>query len=919
MSTRKWSTFTLTSKVAIYKHILRMLVDNGCTYIDQNLLSCIVRLLCRIARQSWNEDLEFSNLPGYCSEFLAQKLSVACVGLHIIRALIDDMGPSSEHQLIQHQRNSTKFKNFAVPVLFYNTSSCLKRFVLSDSSSDEKMQIVLLVVEIFSKTLEFCEDSDENRIFLPMPNSFHWEVLKFPATVEQLYDIYILYQTNTRITTNVLRILGLVISITPNFFHSDGIRNEIIGRVIKIAQDLLVNKVGLDNEDNVHEYIRLLSNITATQCSFEVLVMYNISVLIEGAFGMTKTLLLTNTNQNLLSNMLLFWESLCGFAENSEELSLCIFEITKLYIQYLIQHKDLVDEESILNFVSPIASLNRVKFSELTLWIIEIFERLSDTAVQSNCESLTAVISILCSFIAHDKNQYIALLSNKTLKNDQKITNPEFLSSTIEILYHIIVLFRHVVESENKNVKLLKSCLTFVRWFIKVFFCSTCPEVFMILAKKMGFDTENQILIVILSEVFKILQQNNEKVYQCCMELFSEIISSTMILKRNDNFDHDFYCGIVRFEAKNIIEILENYSTESFYFMNNKIANKNRRFFVKSILKLYFLMNKKISLDFDQMLQPVNKSIEEAKMTRNELVVHSLCLDLTGAAESISNSDQYCLFFAWLCQKSLTLKEIFETPQTSENLIRIFKFLQELTFNRSERLSYIENKAICSVVFKFCERILNAYYSNLVPKENYEDPYKEFYKPLCKAIHIISNTLTGGYSNIGLLISDPSVIFTLKLIVRAIVIIPSEDITQYIEKFKIIFQFLNCMSENSQMLREIIFRLEKAEIEKLSGFLIEGCQSYNQYVCQLSFTVIKKIVFNLIFKTSAESKEFIAKNSKCLIEIMKVLLMILFGGEAQNISLFSYPLLGIINLFKDEFQAMLPSLYYIQGIERFEL
>ena len=137
---------------------------------------------------------------------------------------------------------------------------------------------------------------------------------------------------------------------------------------------------------------------------------------------MTKTLLLTNTNQNLLSNMLLFWESLCGFAENSEELSLCIFEITKLYIQYLIQHKDLVDEESILNFVSPIASLNRVKFSELTLWIIEIFERLSDTAVQSNCESLTAVISILCSFIAHDKNQYIALLSNKTLKNDQKIT-----------------------------------------------------------------------------------------------------------------------------------------------------------------------------------------------------------------------------------------------------------------------------------------------------------------------------------------------------------------------------------------------------------------------------------------------------------------------------------------------------------------
>ena len=112
-------------------------------------------------------------MPGYCSEFLAQKLSVACVGLHIIRALIDDMGPSSEHQLIQHQRNSTKFKNFAVPVLFYNTSSCLKRFVLSDSSSDEKMQIVLLVVEIFSKTLEFCEDSDENRIFLPMPNSFH--------------------------------------------------------------------------------------------------------------------------------------------------------------------------------------------------------------------------------------------------------------------------------------------------------------------------------------------------------------------------------------------------------------------------------------------------------------------------------------------------------------------------------------------------------------------------------------------------------------------------------------------------------------------------------------------------------------------------------------------------------------------------
>ena len=218
--------------------------------------------------------------------------------------------------------------------------------------------------------------------------------------------------------------------------------------------------------------------------------------------------------------------------------------------------------------------------------------------------------------------------------------------------------------------------------------------------------------------------------------------------------------------------------------------------------------------------------------------------------------------------------------------------------------------------FEETEKILNKFFTDIDTSRDCANAYTEIYKPMSVGIAICSNLLISGNSKSKQLIKDDSVISTIKILIKAVISVPSECLTSSIKIFAVFYELLNYITNNTNLIKSIIFSLDTREMSQLLDILIEGCQSLKQFVCQLSYCIIKNIIHDLIFKGAEQSKELTRIHSESFKRLMRVLLILVFGGEGQNISLISYPLLGLINLFKQEYLDILPGLFIIQGPER---
>ena len=930
--TKKWSTFTTPHKIFVYTLLLKKLAENGGGYIDQSLLDCLVRLICRIARQSWNEDIEFSKLPQYCAEFLSQSLGPMRIGLEIVKRVIDDMSPSSEHQSMAHKRNVKQFKSWTLPFFFRDVSGCLSKILASpaDSDSEKEIQIksIELVVEIIANILEFCgEIAEETKVIQRIGHSGFWEALKNPATIEQLGQLYQDYLVRPKITANILKILGLISTESPIAFSTEGARGEVLQKVLTIVLHIFETRLGLDKETNLHEFIWLLSRISKGPCPVLLSQSIEFITLINKSYLITQEILCASFNENFISNMLSFWEYICGYLDSTSELKGVVVEVTKAYVLFSLE-KQLNFEGSLVNLsLGSLSVLSKIDFIGLSQWAIAIFEGLANQLAtgRDGAEKLNTLLQILCAFIAEDKKQYIQISENRPTVKQSSVTKDKSLDyciATAEIIHHALLLIKHLIESQITTTELMEGSLCFLRYFVTIYIGNSSPhskETLKILILKLQMDSESMLLVLLLSHIFSISTTDSEGVYKLCMDIFSEICGLIRVVRPSMDSDESFVCGLVRLEESTILEILTKWSSNTLSFMTSKFVNKSRASFLKSVFKLYFLIKHRHNIEIPLMLYPLDLSIAEVISSRSSVAVQSLCLDLLGVTQSISNSDHYAGFFEWVAGKSQLLMEIFDVFKQDPKVCgSFFNFLQELSFNRTERLTYIENKSMGTALFRFCEKVISQYFSSLRLVNSGESACDQ-YKPISKAIRIFSNIVNGKYANIQILLQDGAVIQTFQIVVRTIIEIPSEEITFCIKIFGVIYEFFKYITGNSMLLKVLIYSLDQMQTEKFFDLIIEGCQSIVQSICQLSYLMLKDLINDIIYKSTQESNSFVQLHSKSFVKVMRVLLILVLGGEPQNISLISFPLFGMINLFKDQYVEIMPSICLIQGPERAEL
>ncbi|OMJ72372.1 hypothetical protein SteCoe_29210 [Stentor coeruleus] len=945
---KKWSIFTVNHKIFIYTFTIKIIANSSQSHIQKSYLDCFIRLVCKLSIQSWNEDVEFSKLPQYCAEFLQQGPEIVVIGLKIIKQLIEEMQTGSKYSSIHHERTSKQFKQFTIPSLFKLFLSCLEKFS-SINIASELIPVLELVLEIMTKIFDFCKENDDKfELILPWPDSDCWQILKTPEIIDFFNRTFAQNTSNSNIVQKILKIYGHLVTVNASFFPDLQIKSLILKKIVSFIIELLSNRHGINCENDLHEFVWILSRIGGSELAMDIVFQIDPQGFIEKSYNLTKEILQNRVSENLIYNIMTFWEFLSVTSIKKPELYQIIEEVTKIYIQYLLNNDDVLsntrenqlgchiennDPYSISCSSTPdkeslalLASLSKVQHQNLSEWVLQFFESLVNSLVTNNTYSpqLIIIINILGAFIADNKSQFIANADkhNKNPKVSIKTLNTDNYLISGKIASHIFIFLKHLLQYPTLNTPLLQCLLNFIKLFIRLYINCDNPLVsstFQYLRTQLSLEADDHILLIILSSIFTAASRQNANVFQLSMEIFADIGNFTRLLKPSIDHDSVCYCGILRFNEQSILEILGNWCSGELTFINQHLPSKSRAECIKSIFKLYFLVGNNTNLTFLHMIQPIDNMLKLTKQSYALEKATGLCYDLLGMLQSIANSDHYSLFFNWLCNISEDLINVFghfsASPRTC---VFYFNFLKELCFNRTERLTYLENSSIGTSLFRFCQRILDTFFNAFVVKDCYENVYEELYKPLAMAVNVLANA-SFGVKNFQLLIGNKDVINTFNVVIKCIVAIPAEEISACVKIFKGVFELFKFVTGQQKLMKETIYKLGQGEVGKFFDLMIEGCQSSEQFVCQLSYFILKDVVTDMIFKASDESRNFLLANDNSLKRLLRVLLVLVFNGEGQNISLIAYPLLGLINIFKQFYIEIIPSICQVQGPERSNL
>ena len=913
MMSRKWSIFTVAHKVSIYTFSIKSLAANWASFTDKRLIDYTVRLIIRIAKHSWNEDLEFSKLPQYCEEFLMQKREVMLIGLKIIHCLLVEMGPDSENQAMKHLRNSEMFRDWIVPVLFSQVYRCLK---LNDFFLCQDFEVISLILQIFSIVLDFGKKNIEKKFDLPLGDSAHWNGLRDEEVIEKFA---LVFYENSDCRKFIIRFWGNLIRLPEKFFWFNEKKYGVVQNVSRKVLEILNSNLPLGNGEVLNEFVYLLDKMVKNIEAVFLVRENGFERWLERMFLTTKDVISGGLHEGIVYNCLRFWNSVSRTGR-SEVMEKVLFEVCKVYVEFVISNEELQIGDSMLSNTSSIlAGISKHCQNHLFPWVVQLFQHLASHLPKSSTQ-LSQLIHIASVLISDSRRQFLSTENKqKKFKVSTQSYNLDFYNQVSSLSSLIFLLSSHLVSQNSSSPELASSCIDFFSVFCKIYINSSSEislSLLQSLSKQLGFEHVDSLLVQIISFVFSFSSSSNLELYNKCMNLFSDLAGFSKNLRING--ENVVFCGCLQFLKENVEEIIEKWTEGELGFIGNNLPCKARTVFVSSMFRLFYLIRSAGCTSFQDMMKPLQDLVNELGESPEKAAC--LCCDLLGVCQSSSNSEQFSEIFNWISQRSEVLLKVFELLRVSgHGLFPLLKFLQELSFNRMERLRFLGDSLINTYILKFCMKITCLFLVSFEPNRESSNVYKEIYKPLSSCIHIFKNTLTGEYMNTKELTNDQTILYSIKLLLQKVLEIPAENITSSIKIFSVLYEIIFYISNNQIFLKSIFYSLNSNEVSQLFEILIEGCQSLIQFICQLSYFIIKNLVHDCIFKYSAETSAFCKENLESFKRLLRVLLIVVFGGEGKNFSLISYPLLGLINLYKEEYLNMLPGLYLIQGPERAEL
>ena len=399
--TQFWTNFSLEQKLELRNYVLNYLY-NHTHNLQEFVIGSLTKLASRITKLGWFDSTEHRDIVEETAKFLDASVEHLLVGMKLLNSLVDEMNtPTPGRTLTVHRKTAVSFRDHALLNAFQLSIQTLKQNYSGLGPAQEaKVSHASLSLATACLSFDFIgtnpEESAEDVGTVQVPSSWR-AVVQDTATMQLFFDRYSTSEPPQ--SSMALQALVQLSSVRRSLFSSEKERTVFLQSLMTNIQTIMTTKQGLQEEENYHEFCRLLGRLKASYQLSELVKTVGFMEWLELAGDFTvKSLQNWQYSMNSIHYLLALWGRLVAALpylradavdsqRPSNSLRQCVLQVAESYITTMLDSVEIVvnsngsiedpldDEGSLKEQMDRLPVIARLQYETVAQYLISQFEQ----------------------------------------------------------------------------------------------------------------------------------------------------------------------------------------------------------------------------------------------------------------------------------------------------------------------------------------------------------------------------------------------------------------------------------------------------------------------------------------------------------------------------------------------------------------
>lgn len=487
--TQFWNNFTPEQKVDIKNYFLNYIATKA-NNIEDFVANQLAKVVARMTKLGWFESVDHRDIVTEASKFFKVGPKHYYLGLRILLALVDEMNSQTcGKTMTVHRKTAVSFRDQSLLPIFQISLSTLQSIFNQTLSVNEgdAQNIMFLALSLANKCLSFdfigtnIDESAEDIGTVQIPSSWR-AIIQDTSTLDLFFKIY--YGTNCPNSNQSLECLIQLSSVRRSIFATDNDRNAFLNALMEGIFHIMRNNKGLDEDDNYHEFCRLLGRLKATYQLAELVRVPHFVEWLELSWQFTNNSFANlSANMNSINYLFALWGRLVAAlpylrSESNQRptivLKQCVGRVVQSYINAVMNcaetcdddENPLDDDASLKEQLERFPLMAHLQYDEVSSYLLNLLETCIDYFESGQNRVLENKISWLTYLVASVIGPQS---SGEPRKQSDTLDDAKLCKSVFRLIQ--LIMYKQMSSrgqySSSPNIE--KALLHFIRSFKKSF------------------------------------------------------------------------------------------------------------------------------------------------------------------------------------------------------------------------------------------------------------------------------------------------------------------------------------------------------------------------------------------------------------------------------------------------------------------
>lgn len=775
--TMHWNNFTNQQRLDIRNYVLSYLASHG-SMLEDYVITSLTQLLCRITKLGWFDDAAHRDLVDECLKFLQATVDHYIIGLKILNQLVEELNiPTSGRTLPQHRKTAVSFRDMCLLRIFQISLTALQQLQLRQVVAATPKQERVMgenALNLCQRCLSYDfigtnpDEASEDVGTIQVPGTWR-DVVTDPTTMTLLFDLY--KTTEPPRSSLAMQCVILMSSVRRSLFAKEEDRSRFLQLLMDFLREVLGNQIGLQHQENYHEFCRQLGRLKANYQLSEMVRVEGYIEWVELAADFTvKSFEQWQWSTNSIHYLLALWGRLVaavpyvrpdvGAKNHSQRLSECVQQVVQSYMKSMVDSVETVllsdgalddpldDEGSLKEQLDRLPVIYRFEYSSFAQYALAIFDPIllqyedtiralsahSPPAVQQQALVLEGKLTWLVYIFGAVVGGYS--WSDATASDGEETIDASLCRRVFQLAQGIDFRLSSTGGQGKCSVRLEQALLYFFQTFRRMYMWeqhglgavaltsimmpdyapSLKHKVFQTFFDHMGLGDHATVSNIIITKIGNNLKYwpQVEDVVGPTLQLFLDMASSYSSSKLLLGLDTVSY-------------LIRNHGPEQFPFLDVRGNTRHRTTFHLTLARLIFSTSDEMGTLFDAFMEPfldVLRRLEATPSFRQESVkqaIIGLARDLRGVAAATSNRRSYTMLFEALypAHMSVFTKAAEEWADNAEVTTALLKFMNEFVHNKVQRLVFDHSSPNGILLFREASKLVCTFGNRLAASPSF--------------------------------------------------------------------------------------------------------------------------------------------------------------------------------------------------------